>query len=273
MHPSKRFLLPLLLVLLVALTWLQPLDLLAQAHSEAGLKRSLTAFAAARGLNAVISVIQGTEVTGGAFVNVTLALGQVLDPVNDLIEQFARLMLVVSVVFSVQLLLMKMGATWVVSLVLTLLAAIWIWQRLRPAGPSPWLGRLLVALLLVRFVVPVAAITSELSYQAFMAEQFAVSQQAIESSTAALGGAGSGAQSTTRWWELREKLAEKIDELKADADRVVAHVIDLIVLFVMQTVVLPLLVLLAAWWLWRASLEGMGRSGPMWANRLPRPAE
>jgi len=93
-----------------------------------------------------------------------------------------------------------------------------------------------------------------------MSEQFAVSQQAIESSTAALGGAGGGADSTTRWWELREKLTGKIDELKADADRVVAHVIDLIVLFVMQTVVLPLLVLMAAWWLWRASLDGWGRT-------------
>lgn len=256
MHPLQRYLLPFLLVLLVGLTWLQPLDQLAQAYSEAGLKRSLAAFAAARGLNAVISVIQGTEVTGGAFVNVTLALGQVLDPVNDLIEQFARLMLLVSVVFSAQLLLMKMAATWVVSLVLTVLAAWWLWQRLRAHPPSPWLGRLLVALLLVRFVVPVAAVTSELGYQAFMAEQFAVSQQAIESSTAALGGAGSAAESTTRWWELREKLAAKIDELKADADSVVAHVIDLIVLFLMQTVVLPLLVLLGAWWLWRASLGG-----------------
>ncbi len=263
MHPSKRYLLPLLLVLLVGLTWLQPLDQLAQAYSEAGLKRSLTAFAAARGLNAVISVIQGTEVTGGAFVNVTLALGQVLDPVNDLIEQFSRLMLLVSVVFGTQLLLMKMGATWVVSLVLTILAAGWIWQRLRPAAPAPWLGRLLVALLLVRFVVPVAAVTSELSYQAFMSEQFEVSQRAIESSTAALGSTGGAADSTTRWWELREKLTEKIDELKADADRVVAHVIDLIVLFVMQTVVLPLLVLLAAWWLWRASFDGLRRRRPM----------
>lgn len=255
----KRLLLPLLLAVLVGLTWLQPLDQLAQAYSDAGLKRSLSAFAAARGLNAVISVIQGTEVTGGAFVNVTLALGQVLDPVNDLIEQFARVMLVVSVVFGAQLLLMKMGATWVVSLVLTVLAAGWIWQRFRPQGPSPWLGRLLVALLLVRFVVPVAAIASELSYQAFMTEQFTVGQQAIESSTAALGGGGRDAQSSTRWWELREKLAGKIDELKADADRVVAHVIDLIVLFVMQTVVLPLLVLLAAWWLWRASFQATNR--------------
>jgi hypothetical protein len=263
MHLSKRLLLPLLLVLLVGLTWLQPLDQLAQAYSEAGLKRSLAAFAAARGLNAVISVIQGTEVTGGAFVNVTLALGQVLDPVNDLIEQFARLMLVVSVVFGAQLLLMKMGATWVVSLVLTALAAVWLWQRFRLERTSPWLGRLLVALLLVRFVVPVAAITSELSYQAFMSEQFSLSQQAIASSTAALGGGGRGADSTTRWWELREKLAEKIDELRADADRVVAHVIDLIVLFVMQTVVLPLLVLMAAWWLCRSSFEGVNLRRPM----------
>lgn len=263
MHPTQRYLIPALLIALVALTWLQPLDQLALAHSEAGLKRSLTAFASARALNAVISVIQGTEVTGGAFVNVTLALGQVLNPVNDLIEQFARLMLVVSVVFGAQLLLMKMGATWAVSLVLTLLAAWWLWQRFRLERPSPWLARLLVALLLVRFVVPVAAITSELSYQSFMADQFAVSQQAIESSTAALGGVGSGTNSTTRWWELREKLAEKIDELKADADRVVAHVIDLIVLFIMQTVVLPLLVLLGAWWLWRASLDGWGHRRSM----------
>ncbi len=263
MHPFKRHLLPLLLVLLVGLTWLQPLDQLAQAYSEAGLKRSLAAFAAARGLNAVISVIQGTEVTGGAFVNVTLALGQVLDPVNDLIEQFARLMLVVSVVFGAQLLLMKMGATWGVSLVLTALAAVWLWQRFRLERPSPWLGRLLMALLLVRFVVPVAAITSELSHRAFMSEQFAVSQQAIASSTAALSGGGSGADSSTRWRELRDKLGEKIDELQADADRVVAHVIDLIVLFVMQTVVLPLLVMLAAWWLWRASFDSFRHRRPM----------
>jgi hypothetical protein len=251
MHTFKRTLALALLLALVALAWLQPLDQLAVAHSEAGLKRSLAAFAAARGLNAVISVIQGTEVTGGAFVNITLALGQVLDPVNDLIEQFAQLMLVVSVVFGVQLLLMQMGATWGMSVLLTVLAGTWAWRVLRTGRASPWLGRWLMALLIVRFLVPVVAITSELSHRAFMAEPYAAGQQAIESSTAALGAMGSGSGSGTSWWDLREKLVEKIEDLKADAEAVVSHVIDLMVLFVVQTVVLPLLVLLAAWWGWR----------------------
>jgi len=265
MQTLNRTLLLALVVALVVLAWFQPLDQLAVAHSEAGLKRSLAAFAAARGLNAVISVIQGTEVTGGAFVNVTLALGQVLDPVNDLIEQFSKLMLVVSVVFGVQLLLMQMGATWVVSLLLTVLLLGWAWLKLGP-GPGhspPWLGRLLLALLIVRFVVPVMAITSELSHRAFMADKYAASQQAIESSTAALGELGSGQGTATPWWDLREKLGGKIEELKQDAERVVSHVIDLIVVFVVQTIVLPLLVLLGAWWGWRSL------SAPVWVDRRP----
>ncbi|MDO8904895.1 hypothetical protein [Hydrogenophaga sp.] len=252
MQTLRRSLLLALVVVLVGLAWYQPLDQLAVAHSEAGLKRSLAAFAAARGLNAVISVIQGTEVSGGAFVNVTLALGQVLDPVNDLIEQFSKLMLVVSVVFGVQLLLMQMGATWLVSLLFTALLVGWAWLKLRRGNAPPWLGRLLMAVLIVRFVVPVVAITSELSHRAFMADKYAASQQAIESSTAALGALGGGTDSGTPWWDLREKLGAKIEELKGDAERVVSHVIDLIVLFVAQTIVLPLLVLLGLWWGWRA---------------------
>lgn len=261
MQTVHRTLLLALVVVLVGLAWYQPLDQLAVAHSEAGLKRALAAFAAARGLNAVISVIQGTEVTGGAFVNVTLALGQVLDPVNDLIEQFSKLMLVVSVVFGVQLLLIKMGATWLVSLLLTVLLIGWAWLKLTRGAAAPWVGRLLVAVLIVRFVVPVVAISSELSHRAFMADTYAASQQAIESSTAELGALGSGSGSSTPWWDLREKLGEKIEELKLDAERVVSHVIDLIVLFVAQTIVLPLLVLLGVWWAWRAL------SMPAWADR------
>ena len=83
--------------------WLAPLDAPAMQQVDAGLKRALVSFATARLLNGVISVAQGTEASVQPFgVGVTFAPGQILDPVNDLVEQFSHLMLAASVAFGVQ---------------------------------------------------------------------------------------------------------------------------------------------------------------------------
>jgi hypothetical protein len=74
-------------------SWLAPLDLPATQQVDAGLKRALVSFATARALNAVISVAQGTQASIQPLgVGVTLAPGQALDPVNDLVEKFSNLM-------------------------------------------------------------------------------------------------------------------------------------------------------------------------------------
>jgi hypothetical protein len=231
--------------MMVALVWLKPLDELATAHAEAGLKRAVASFATARVLNGVISVLQGTEVSAGVVVGVKLAPGQILDPVNDLIEQFSSLMLAASIAFGAQLLLLQMGAAWGMSLALTLVAAAWGWQYLRQRMPSGWLTRMLVALLLVRFILPVAALTSELAYQSFMAKDYASSQQGIEQTATALG-AIKVADEGPKWWEL----SERIDKLKLAAERTIDHAIRITVVFLLQTLVLPLLVF---WILLRSS--------------------
>ncbi|MCU0929027.1 MAG: hypothetical protein MUE62_07545, partial [Burkholderiaceae bacterium] len=66
-----------LLGLLVVLAWWAPLDAAAERQVDAGLKRALATFAAARALNALISVAQGTEVAlEPAGVGVTFTPGQ-----------------------------------------------------------------------------------------------------------------------------------------------------------------------------------------------------
>jgi hypothetical protein len=81
----------------------------------------------ARALNAVISVAQGTEVSLQPLgVGVTLAPGQLLDPVNDLVEKFSDLMLMASVAFGVQKVLISMGGYWLISLLLTFAAIGWL---------------------------------------------------------------------------------------------------------------------------------------------------
>ena len=94
MAPLRKLLLPAALCGLLVVVWLTPPDRAAARQVEAGLRRALVTYAAARALNAVISVAQGTEVAlepGG--VGVVFAPGQALDPINDLVEQFSALML------------------------------------------------------------------------------------------------------------------------------------------------------------------------------------
>jgi hypothetical protein len=236
---------------------------------EAGLKRALVSFATARTLNAVISVVQGTQVSvqpGG--VGVTFTPGQALDPINDLVEQFALLMLAASVSFGVQLALIKVGAFWGVSLLLTVVALAWAWSAWRRPPANEWLTRFLLALLLVRFAVPVVALGSEAAFELFLAQDYAAGQARIEfsadeiSNLSAASTEPSADEGVTdrmkRWWSQNTDVKKRFEELKEIAGRTIEHIIKLIVVFVLQTLVLPLLLL---WMLLRlaGALSGLSR--------------
>ena len=90
MHIGRQKILGALIVaLLLVSVWFRPLDVVAEQYTESGLKRALATFAAARGMNAAISVLQSIQIGVGASVQ----LGAVLDPLDDLVEQFSALML------------------------------------------------------------------------------------------------------------------------------------------------------------------------------------
>ncbi len=226
--------LPLLLLVMVAAAWLQPLDDLAAARAESGLKRAVASYATARALNAVISVVQGTEVSAGLGLGMTLTPGQALDPLNDLVEQFSTLMLAASIAFGAQILLLEIGGAWVMSLALSLAAGAWAWFRWQGKPPPGLLSRVLVALLLVRFIVPVAGLASDLAYRAFMADEYVASQQGIEQSTSLLREADPAASG----W----KLADIVDNVRQAAERTIDYAIRLSVVFLLQTTVLPMAV-------------------------------
>jgi len=82
---SRKWALSAVLILLVALAFQGGMDSAGRNYTEQGFKRALITYGIARGLNGVISVAQGTEVSlQPAGVGVTLTPGQILDPVNDL---------------------------------------------------------------------------------------------------------------------------------------------------------------------------------------------
>ena len=111
-------------LLLAALMAVTPfLDQRAVDNYESLFQRALVTFALARTLNGVISAVQGTEVAiQPAGVGVTLTPGQMLDPVNDLVERFSWVMLGATISLGIQQVLLEVSAWWVLQ------AWWWCWR-------------------------------------------------------------------------------------------------------------------------------------------------
>lgn len=273
----RRVLLALAMGALVLCSWLAPMDAPAMQQVDAGLRRALISFATARVLNAAISVAQGTEALVQPFgFGVTLAPGQVLDPVNDLVEQFSNLMLAASVVFGVQKVLIGIGAYWPISLVLTAAALGWSWLYWRRQAPPAWLSRTLVIVLMLRFAVPVVTLGTDLLWQKFLAADYQASQQLMDSTSGRVdklnpvepAAADTGLVDRVKGWLAKNAdVKQHFEDLKKAAEQATEHIIRLIVIFLLQTLVIPLALLWAMYGLVRRVFEWPGQ--PVLQRALP----
>ena len=259
---ARRLALALTVAALVACAWLAPLESPANRYVDSGLERALVSFATARALNAVLSVAQGTEVAvQPAGVGVVITPGQALDPVNDLIEQFANLMLTASIAFGVQKMLLTIGAHWLISLVLTLTALGWVALYLRPNAPPGWLSRLLVVSLMIRFALPVVVIGSDLLFEKFMAADYQASQQGIESVSLQLDKLDPPPASAEPAWRERFRgwaatdLKTRYAQFKQAAEQATERIVRLMVVFLLQTLVFPVALLWILWSIARRIFE------------------
>ncbi|MES2510853.1 MAG: hypothetical protein V4625_13050 [Pseudomonadota bacterium] len=236
----------------VACAWLASLDAPAATQVDAGLKRALVSFATARALHGVLSVVQGTQFSAQPLgVGVSLTPGQLLAPVNDLVKNFSDFMLVASVAFGVMKAAIAIGAYWPVPLALTVAAAGWAWLSFHRQPSPAWLSRLLIVLLMVRFAIPVAVLGTDVLWQKFLAADYTATQQAID------GAAGQAdklnppppPESTGILERAKEWLAKTADvkarfeEIRQAAERVTEHIVRLIVIFLLQTLIIPVLLL------------------------------
>jgi hypothetical protein len=243
------------IALILVFAWLAPLDDAANQQIDTGLKRALVSFATARALNGIISVAQGTQLAvepGG--VGLVFAPGQLLEPINELVEQFSDLMLGASIAFGIQKVLVSIGAHWLSSLLLSFVAlagATLYWRR--QSFPA-WLARLLLALLMIRFAIPIVTIGSDALFREFMAADYQASQQAIDLTSGQLatfatpasatdGGQASTLEKFKSWWAQNADLKAQVDKLKQGAEQAAEHIVRLMAIFLLQTLVIPLLLL------------------------------
>lgn len=85
----KRALICVAVFILVVISWLELMDQYSADYIDGAIVQASLAFGTARLLNGIISVLQSIEVSAAV---VSLSPGEILDPLNDVVEQFAGFM-------------------------------------------------------------------------------------------------------------------------------------------------------------------------------------
>jgi len=273
----QRLILTTLLIALVALSWSGLLERSAERSLQPTFQRALLAAAIARGLNGVISVAQGTEIAiQPVGVGITITAGEILDPLNDLVERFSWLALVASASLGAQLLLSEIFAEPVVNAALTVTVVVYLLVLWWPRGlPSlAWLLRLAGLIVFVRFLFSVVTLAVGLidhfaleHRQEAAMSQLSTTTRDLETLEPAAEPPGATERSLLERFESAlDSSRQALDveaQLQALSTRVeasISQLIDLIVLFLVQTLLLPLgalyLALASFRWFWRWSLSG-----------------
>jgi hypothetical protein len=250
-----------LLLLLVGIFSITPfVDQRAATDYDKLFQRAFITFALARTINGVISVVQGTEIAlQPAGVGVTLTPGEILDPVNDLVERFSWIMMGATISLGVQNVLLDISAWWVIQVLVSALA-VWLLIRLWYPGQGSQLNRILFKrvfplLLFIRFAVPLMLIANDLLYQQFLEQRYQQSteivteagqdleQIRVEASMDNTRDEDAGMlDSITRAWSSTVDsmdLSGRLKRMQARAAEVIEHLIQLSVVFVLQTALLP----------------------------------
>lgn len=280
---TRRWLVSALVVLLCASSWWGGFDRMSEAYLDRAMTQAVTAFAIARGINAVLSVAKGSEVSVQPLgVGVTIAVGEVLDPVDDLIERFSWVMLVAIVALGVQQLLLALGGTLAVNLGLSALGAgalLSVW-RLTWSGPvlARVLVRAFIVVVVLRFVMVAVALASDVVHAGVVGERVDRETSELtmaESQLTRLSDPTDGSEAPTGadqpWWSSLGSFWEqegvpapsdpevsswdprvRLAAMQAAAARTIDHLLSLAAAFITQTVLLPVFFL---WLALRVSSE------------------
>jgi hypothetical protein len=130
---------------------------------------------------------------------------------------------------------------------------------------------MLLILLMVRYAVPVVTLGSDLLFEKFLAADYAANQQAIEVASGqiekseppvAAPAANAGVLDKMKGWLADKNLdaGARLEALKQAAEKITERIIDLIVIFLLQTLVIPLLLLWAMYGAAKAAFEWPARS-------------
>lgn len=237
--------------------YVQKIDDGGRKYLNESLKRASITFFIARSVNAGISFVQDFDVNASPLgAGGTFSPGEFLDPVNDIIERFSWIMLLSTTSLGIQKVLLEMGI-WIgfkilLSIALLLFALSYILND--NFQLKFYAKRILILAILARFFIPFMAFASGNVYSLFLEDKYyssykslketgdQIDEQKIEldETEAKDKGFFGNAKDKVKSTIESMKIGEKLLKLKDITLSVFDDIIDLIMIFALQTILLPL---------------------------------
>jgi hypothetical protein len=252
-----------LLILILFLSLSLGVDEYAMKLQDEAFNRAMVAFGLAKGLNAIISLIQGTQLSiTPVGIGLNFSVGEVLDPFNDMVERFSWVMLASTVSLGIQKIILTLSSKLFlqVSIIFsTLISLIFLW--LKPLHVK-WFFmlpfKILLLLLILRFGAISSIYTTQYLYNSTLHKEYVDSSKIIidtqknledlhEKNTNIIK-----SKKKTAWYELditskakdmlsKLNISKKLDHLKESISIASKNIITLITIFILQTILMPLL--------------------------------
>lgn len=267
MNSASRKLLFTVLALLTSLALyaasfarLPVIDEQAESYFLESIQSATLAYATIRGVNAIVSVLKESRLElSPAGIGVSLAAGQILDPIDDMTERLSSVVVTAIVSIGIQKIGYEIGKS--VSFQVVAIALLFfipaIWLNIRGyTRILKWILKGCLLLMLLRFMLPLSAMLSDTLYEGMLRPNIEAAVQnlsVVSSDQEALSSfeqnSGDGffssmsGSATDKIKATREAFVKMVD----NAENIIASLVSLTTayaaIFIIQTLVLPLLMI------------------------------
>jgi len=244
-EPAARAIMQGVLAAAALLVFAPWADARGEAYLEATFARTLAALAATRGLDSAISLAQSSEVSFSFGPGGSLGIGQALDPVNDLVEQYGALLLTSTTALGVQRLGMQIGRTLGWWLFVPALAALAVAAMCGGRGRQTaigWSRRLFGLALFARLALPAAGWIDSWVAARFLESNYQEAAAVVTATTEKIEQVEAKGQQRP-WYERYnpvDVIGEKAKRLYDALATVGESIVNLAIYFTISTIVLPL---------------------------------
>ena len=249
-----------LIVLLVAVSSTRVLDDYVDDYTTGAITRAALTYATARGINALVSMLQSSNVEAGiGVVSGSITIGELLDPLNDMIERFSTVMTWVLASLAAQkVLLLVASHSLFLYLVAVLGASALLLLFYGPPRAQTLFFRAFLVLVFIRFSLGLAVALNSGVDLLFLERELDANDRAIGTFQQQIIGIDADAEidpgsirdSAVGFWR-----GLSFSEFKQRISEGIGHFINLVAIYLLKTILFPLGFFYAAYYvirlLWR----------------------